>query len=82
MAAGSFSQEPEAVKLLARTHHITLLNSTRGQALLRAWVSREEKEEAEAGVDSEGHFCHVILRVTSAALVVNPWQCLLHQPYC
>ena len=26
MAAGSFSREPEAVKLLARTHHITLFN--------------------------------------------------------
>lgn len=30
MAAGSFSQEPEAVKLLGRTHHITLLNQHQG----------------------------------------------------
>jgi len=30
MAAGSFSQEPEAVKMLARTHQATLLKEHQG----------------------------------------------------
>lgn len=33
-------------------------------------------------MDSEGHFWHVILRVTSPALAANSWHCLLPQPYC